>query len=476
MAREAIFISYRRDDTADVAGRICDALAKHFGREHIFIDVDNLDYGVFGDQIKSILSRCRVVLALIGPHWIDARDENGRRRLEQPDDWVRIELETALATPGIEIVPVLINTASLPRAEDLPENLRPLLAWQAARIRRDPDFHGDIERVATALRKTLGGGGFHLKGLSRSRAPAGVRTAFFGAGAIAALALGFAALNQFMSPQAGATFRDCPDCPEMVVIPAGSFLMGEPDDEVQQLSEPSPLHRVHVRRFAAGKFEVTWSEWAACFRDGACDTDVPEGFQNWGNRPAEVSWNQAQQYVRWLTRTTNRRYRLLSEAEWEYAARAPQSPQAPNTLFSWGDDDPVCYHDAPNGAAFGYGLTTIQHRCLEQHASPVGSFRPNAFGLHDMHGNVSEWTEDCWHRDYHGAPTDGSAWTQGGCRERMLRGGSWRSRPDSLRSAARENDVPDDSELRLSGSGGFRVARSIEWPRDWFASRAGRAR
>ncbi len=170
MAREAIFIGYRRDDTADVAGRVYDALAARFGRGSIFKDVDNLRPGAdFGAYIRTILPRCRVVLVLIGPNWLDSRDEAGRRRLDDPNDWVRIEIETALDNDNLDVVPVLVNGARMPRADELPTSLQRLLRRHAATIRRDPDFHDDINRLATALRASVKSGVLDLASLGGDR-------------------------------------------------------------------------------------------------------------------------------------------------------------------------------------------------------------------------------------------------------------------------------------------------------------------
>jgi TIR domain len=170
MAGEAIFVGYRRDDTADVAGRIYDAMAQRFGKARVFKDVDNIGPGMdFGDYIKTVLPRCRVALVLIGPHWLAPNDETGRRRLDDIHDWVRIEIETALATPGLLVVPVLVNGARMPRAEELPDSLKPLLRRNAAIIRRDPDFHDDIERLATAIRSSVNTGIIDLRARSKKR-------------------------------------------------------------------------------------------------------------------------------------------------------------------------------------------------------------------------------------------------------------------------------------------------------------------
>ncbi|ANP44468.1 toll/interleukin-1 receptor domain-containing protein [Candidatus Viadribacter manganicus] len=174
MAGEAIFIGYRRDDTADVAGRIYDAMALRFGKGRVFKDVDNIEPGVdFGDYIKSVLPKCRVALMLIGPNWVNAQDEDGRRRLDDEHDWVRIEIETALSTPSVLMVPVLVNGARMPRASEVPENLHPLLRRNAAIIRRDPDFHDDVERLAATLRASVNTGILDLSKIGGQSSSAG---------------------------------------------------------------------------------------------------------------------------------------------------------------------------------------------------------------------------------------------------------------------------------------------------------------
>lgn len=157
MSNEAVFIGYRRDDTADVAGRIFDALVNRFGRHRIFKDVDNMRPGSdFGAHLRTVVPRCRTMLVLIGPHWLEARDETGARRLDDPYDWVRIEIETALTTPGLTVVPLLINGARMPRADELPPTLHPLVTRHAAIIRRDPDFHDDVRRLVNVLQAEMG--------------------------------------------------------------------------------------------------------------------------------------------------------------------------------------------------------------------------------------------------------------------------------------------------------------------------------
>ena len=246
----------------------------------------------------------------------------------------------------------------------------------------------------------------------------------------------------------GETFRDCYSndpvenrkCPEMVMVPAGSFMMGSPDNEKERESEEGPQRRVTIAKpFAVGKFEVTFDEWDACVAAGVAAggcAHKPETSWGRGRQPViSVSWDDAKQYVAWLARTTGQPYRLLSETEWEYAARAGTT-----TPYSWGDAFDATKANNDKGRTV-----------------PVGAYKPNAFGLHDMHGNVWEWVEDCWNGDYKSAPGDSAARTSGDCSRHVLRGGSWYSGPLVLRSAVRDWHR---SDYRLNVNG-FRVARVL---------------
>ena len=246
----------------------------------------------------------------------------------------------------------------------------------------------------------------------------------------------------------GQTFRDPlrsgGEGPEMVVVPAGAFRMGCVSGQNCQDDE-SPVHRVTIGApFAVGVYEVTFAEWEACVRAGGC-----EGYRSddrgWGRgrRPViSVSWEDAQAYVAWLSGESGAGYRLLSEAEWEYVARAGSE-----TAYGWGN---AIGRNRANCDGCG-------SRWDDKQTAPVGSFRANAFGLHDVHGNVWEWVEDCWNGRYAGAPMDGSAWEQGNCDTRVVRGGSWSHSPRSLRSADR---IMNAAGLRFSFIG-FRVARRL---------------
>ena len=288
-------------------------------------------------------------------------------------------------------------------------------------------------------------------------------------------------------PGDGEVFRDCETCPELVVVPAGTFTMGsDPRDEASQVDE-RPRHQVEIGSFALGQYEVTLGEYAAFAAatnrasESGCDVMSVnrERGQEWNDSPGRswrdpgfrqsngepvlcVNWADAQAYVEWLSATTGQAYRLPSEAEWEYAARAGTT-----TRWPWGDDaDAQCAHANGLDTSFaeahpldgpGWVLAGCDDRVVR--TAPVGSYAPNAFGVYDMAGNVWEWVTDCWHENYARAPRDGSAWRNGrDCGRRVLRGGSWGSPPAFLRSA---NRVRDDAGAR-SDEVGFRVARTLD--------------
>ena len=243
---------------------------------------------------------------------------------------------------------------------------------------------------------------------------------------------------------ANTPFKDCAECPEMVRIPAGEFMMGSPPSEMYRGAETQ--HSVKVPAFALGIYEVTFDQWDACVADGGCNGYKPED-QGWGrgNRPViNVSWADAKAYAEWLSRKTGKPYRLPSEAEWEYAARAGTA-----TAFSFGDSlttQQANFDGSPNG----------ENR---QQTMPVGSFPPNAFGLHDMHGNVFEWIEDCWSDEYTATtPANGAPFTRENCQGHVMRGGSWEDYQGEARSAARVGAFTDDAYP----SDGIRVARSAD--------------
>ncbi|MCZ8195764.1 MAG: SUMF1/EgtB/PvdO family nonheme iron enzyme, partial [Aquidulcibacter sp.] len=242
-------------------------------------------------------------------------------------------------------------------------------------------------------------------------------------------------------------FKHCSDCPTMVVLPSGSFTMGSPGSEAGRYDNEGPQRSVRIGyEFAVGKFEVTWSQYSACVSAGACPAATDDRFGQ-GNRPVtNVGWNYAQTYIAWLNQKTgltgsSDRYRLLTKAEWEYAARAGSQAR-----WSFGEDE----SSLGNYAWYDSNSGNLTH--------PVGSKTANGFGLHDMHGNVEEWLEDCYGAGYSVQPSDGSAFVKSPCYTRVVRGGSWRDLPQWLRSTYR--DSANTNGFR-SNTIGFRLARTL---------------
>jgi formylglycine-generating enzyme required for sulfatase activity len=248
----------------------------------------------------------------------------------------------------------------------------------------------------------------------------------------------------------GAEFMECAtDCPTMVVVPAGTFMMGSHLGSGGHRNNESPQHAVVIAKpYAVGRTEVTFAEWDACVAAGAC-RKTSDNTWGRGNQPViNVSWGDSKEYVAWLSRITGKEYRLLTEAEWEYAARANITTRKEIlwsfswTEYSWGN-----YIGKGNANCVGCGS-----QWDGKQTAPVGSFKPNAFGLYDMHGNVSEWVEDPWHNSYDDAPVDGTVWLQGGdAGLRVVRGGSWGSSEQFLRMANR-NRYPPTSGTSVSVS------------------------
>ena len=271
-----------------------------------------------------------------------------------------------------------------------------------------------------------------------------------------------------LGPGAGQSFKDCPDCAEMVVVPAGSFMMGTPPDE-EVATEREDQVRVSIAApFAVGRFAVTRGEFAAFVAatghktDGGCyrfsgSEWKREAERNWrspgfaqdDSHPVVcTSWNDAKAYAAWLSSSTGKSYRLLSEAEREYVARAGSS-----TPFWWGTAISTDQANYDGRIAYAGGAKGA----WRQGTVPVDSFAANPWGLHNVHGNVWEWTEDCWNEMNAGNPGDGTARAAGDCSVRVLRGGSWNNAPHSIRSARRNRNPPATRD----GYIGFRIARTL---------------
>jgi formylglycine-generating enzyme required for sulfatase activity len=481
-----IFISYRRSDSEDVAGRIYDRLVGHFGKDAIFKDVDAIPIGVdVRDYINDSLNQCSVVLAVIGKTWLTATDDNGNRRLDNPVDWVRLELEEALKRKGkVIIVPVLVRRATMPAPSELPPTLVNLAYLNAAQARPDPDFHGDMNRLIVQLDR-------YFDQLNAASAPVSIpaatpnattrkpppvpetyrqeavgwapptsstpqptnptfefdvvtitgieKTGLLGLGKPKVITSRRNAKAEYFAETLGTGVSL-----EMVRIPAGQFLMGSPESEEDRRDSEGPQHRVSVPEFWLGKYPVTQVHYQAVMGKN------PSHFsQNGANRPVEqVSWYDAMAFCEKLSQQTGRTYRLPSEAEWEYACRAGTT-----TPFYFGPTITTDLANYDGNYTYGNGPKGV----YREKTTDVGSFAPNDFGLYDMHGNVYEWCADHWHGNYAGAPTDGSAWLSGDeSANRVRRGGSWGYFPWYCRSAYRNSFVPDYRNYLI----GFRVCCS----------------
>jgi formylglycine-generating enzyme required for sulfatase activity len=473
-----IFINYRRGDERAMAARIRDRLATTFGDANVFMDVDNLMAGQrFDKELEKALAETDVFLAVIGPRWLELLAE---RQGSDEKDYVHEEIAAALQR-GIVVIPVLIEQTPMPHGGSLPADVRDLVLHQKHVVTHEQfgrDVAGLVEAIRFArkpARPEAGAGtvrwaailsvlllgvstwwiathGTSESGPASSTADAERKRAE----EAERLAAQKAEQDRIKADQdrkieekkrraeaelrrPGREFRDCADvCPVMVVLPAGAFTMGSPPGELGRTDDEGPQRKMTIARpFAVGKFEVTFAEWDACVADRDC-THRPSD-QGWGRgrRPViNVSWPDAKEYVAWLSRKTSKSYRLLSEAEWEYSARAGTTTRY----------------------AFGDAISTSQAQFLASKTVEVGSFPANKFGLHDLHGNVWEWVEDALHPSYQGAPGDGSVWAGGDVSLRVLRGGAWGNLdPVGVRSALRGRSQPG---LRRKDFG-FRVARTL---------------
>jgi formylglycine-generating enzyme required for sulfatase activity len=475
-----IFVSYRRDDVAGDARGIHDGLAAKFGASSVFMDVDNLFAGQrFDKELEQALATCDVLIAVIGPRWMEllaAKIKSGER------DYVREEIAAALQRE-IVVIPVRVgqegSMAPLPRGEDLPADIRDLVLHQRQdvaheRFRRDiADLVAAIEMVRSRKRRPLPWRRAAWAALVLVPLAAAVVFAYSARRPVGWLSAGRSqcetvgnsggGADRCIVPGSGEAFKDCPECPDMVVVPKGTFNMGSRENEWE-----SPLHQVTIARpFAVGRFAVTRAEFDAFVRAGGHDPGAKcwilrrregnvenlelagysyrdPGFAQEDDHPVVcTNWSDTKAYVNWLNQKIGKKgaYRLLSESEREYVTRA-----GTETPFWWGysiSAEQANYNaEQPyaNGPTGKWRLQTV----------PVGSFDPNPWGLYQVHGNVSEWVEDCFHYTYDGAPSDGSAWRPGSCSRRVLRGGSWGSAPWDLRAAGGRGNLL-----------GFRVAKTL---------------
>ena len=464
-----VFISYRRDDRKWQAREIYRALTQVLPRDHVFMDIDSIPPGAdFVDILEGWVEQCDILLALIGSGWVDAIDpKSGRRRLENPDDFVRIEVRKGLAR-GIPVVPVLLDGAPIPGADRLPDDLKKLVR-RHAEIIEHRTVDTDVERLIKKLRLDQGSG----QPVSTQPPVAAPRPPSSEDRILVDAAIIENPNGKRFKPGAGKNewFKDHEHGPEMVVVPAGSSTMGSPENEPQRSSEESPQHKVTIAQpFAVGRHAVTRGQFAAFVNNTGYKTEGgayvwkgdkweldPKG--SWRNpgfaqddsHPvAGVNWDDANAYAAWLSSKSGKTYRLLSETEREYVTRAGTT-----TPFWWGSSITPAQANYDGNYVYAGGGTKGEWR---KATVPVGSFAANPWGLYNVHGNVWEWCEDVWHDDYDGAPTDGLAWLQGGdASRRVVRGGSWSGYPRVLRAA---NRVGFSTDVRFN-SRGFRLARTL---------------
>ncbi len=438
-----IFISYRREDTPYETTMIFDNLQAKFGREHVFMDVDTVPAGVdFRQHLHEAVERCDAILVVIGRGWLDACDTEGNKRLDDPRDFVRIEVEAALQR-GVRTIPVLVRGASVPRPNDLPQSLQELAFRNALEVRAGRDFRNDIGRLIHELESVV----------VPKKPPSGKQTS-----TPEVLGGTETPLRERAMPAASAVEK--PPVPvdgpigdvdkrieywtnsigmQFALIPAGEFLMGSPDSDETAHPNEKPQHRVKITEpFSLGVYAVTQEEYERVMGTN------PSKFKNVGGRvPVEdVSWEEAQDFCRRLSglpeeQAVGRRYRLPTEAEWEYACRAGST-----TRYCFGDSEATLREYA----WFWENAGKTTH--------PVGEKKRNAWGLYDMYGNVWEWCQYWYGAAYYASsPLDDPEGPTGGSR-RVARGGSWEDAARFCRSAFRHYYSPGRRDKFL----GFRVA------------------
>ena len=521
-----IFISYRRSDSPSEAGRIYDYLDAQFGRDFIFKDVDDIDMGDdFRQSINAAVGQCQILLAVIGKSWLTAEDAAGNRRLDNPADWVRLEIETALKR-NVRVIPVLVQDVEMPQVSDLPESLQPMAYRNVARVRYDPDFRRDMDRIAGVIQRHLqalgkiepetGSADFediewesnskradpekpnskssesppsekyapnfrrdmsrvagviqrHLQALEKSESEtesAGFEdieweSNFKGADPEKAnsksseslpserdtvstfefdvvtiddvrqklLGLGKPEIETRRYQATAACRRELLTDDiglELVRVPSGEGVIGSKrngDNSIRQIS---------MKSFWIGKYPVTQAQWKAVSAFSKVERDLPDKPSHFegDNRPVEcVSWDDANEFCQRISKRTGRRYRLPSEAEWEYACRAGTT-----TSFHFGEtlaSNLANYHAS-------YIFSSEIEGEYKGETTDVGLFPANGFGLYDMHGNVWEWCLNGYCEDREYALTSNSGWLHSSEEKKYaVRGGSWIDSLTNCRSAHR---------------------------------------
>lgn len=473
MSSGRIFISYRRRLDQGTTGRLYDRLERHYDRNQLFMDVDDIPLGVdFAEYLTEQVSQCDVFLVVIGQGWIDAKD-----RLQSEDDFVRLEIEAALERVKVPIIPVLVDGATMPNRLDLPNSIQSLCGRNGINLRHE-SFAADVdERLRKGLDRFLNqvksAKGNETKSVNHptnEKESSGRRSFEDPANYLQRRALfrenfrNSDTLDASKVPvpdirfDPGKIVRDIASlwCPEMVVIPAGTFEMGSTPKEISDYKDDHdwrecPKHTVNIiKSFLIGRYPVTFDEYDAFCNATGHEKPDDNGWGR-GRRPAIfLSWTDCSSYCEWLSEKTGESYRLPSEAEWEYACRAGTT-----TAYSFGSK--ISTENANyKGYVIAGGSKGSEFR---NKTVPVDYdvFQANDFGVFQMHGNVAEWCSDDFVSDYSVARTQSPIIESPREDSRVTRGGAWDSEPEGLRSASRGGLQP---KLRHAFMG-FRPARTI---------------
>lgn len=458
MSGGKIFISYRRADSQWAAARLHDTLASAFPDDHLFMDVEHIAPGQdFVDVLADQVGACDIFLALVGADWLTMTNASGVRRLDDPDDFVRIEIASALTRAETLTIPVLLDGASPPTEDALPADLAPLARRQFLRLTHE-GFRSEVRQLVEAIGDRLSADPTPKTAAQKQpfswRIPAGlVAAALIGVAGF----FGWQAATTPPDPSGTpdlASFQECENCPEMIAIPAGSYMMGSaPDDPFRSESE-GPQRQMTIPKFALAKIELTRLEYDACAEAGACEKLPRFGPTKPGDPATHIRWVDAQAYVAWLnTLVPGEPYRLPSESEWEYAARAGTT-----TVYSWGDQPDRAYANLGREVCC---IGSAEGPDKWEGVAPVARFKPNQWGLYDMAGNQAEWMQDVYESDLSDGPTNGEPYFWEGdnrwARRHVVKGGGYADRPWESRPAARQSN---DREWVLGGYG-MRVARDM---------------
>jgi formylglycine-generating enzyme required for sulfatase activity len=388
-----IFISYRRADSKYVVDRIRDRLIAAYGDEAVFRDIESIPLGLnFSDVLDEATSTCNVMLVVIGPQWVGITDAHGNKRLFDPGDYTRLEVETGLRNKEILVIPVLVMNASMPGSKDIPESLGDLLFRNAISVRNDPDFNPDMQRLIQGIDRFIG---------------------------VAPLSI------QYFEP-------------ETIHIPAGTFAMGTHAGDGIPTHE-TPLHEVNLPEYRIGKYPVTSAQFEEFIRQTGRLVTPAMGWDGQRVPPdrelhpvSGVTWYEALAYCQWLGEKTGRKYSLPSEAQWEKACRGGRAASYP-----WGDElDPK---RSNQGCAI---------------LAPVNAYpAQNDFGCFDLVGNIRQWTCTLWgEKRVAPAPKYAYPWKDDRRNDlsanrqirRVVRGSSFKDNPGALRCSARSGQLPED--------------------------------